>query len=166
MKNRIPLFTSLVFYGLYKAIAYFTGDPWLPLLIFCMPILLLILNFQLRKKLKYKGWFTNNNPLFAESESTFDSNIEQELLYDKLLEVIEDSSFELRDENRAKGELLISTPLNLLTWGENIYIQIESTHKGSKVHFNSVTIFGNSSWSRNDRNYEEFYENFEQSLII
>jgi hypothetical protein len=94
------------------------------------------------------------------------SEISAELLYEKLLEVAEDAEFKLLDTDKTTLSLLMGTSINFWTWGENVYIKIEPTQNGSVINFTSVTLFGNTSWKRNDKNFDSFIQDFESSLTI
>lgn len=90
-----------------------------------------------------------------------------DLSFDKLLEVIEKSKFQLLDTDESSRQILCGTSVNFWTWGENIYIQLSETEHGTTdVQFVSTTLFGGTSWGRNDKNYESFIASFEASLTI
>lgn len=165
--NKVPLLLSVISYAIYRLTWYLTDDAWLSLLIFLIPIGLLIINFLLRKRLTYSKWFLSPvNITLERTTHTTHSEISKDLLYDKLLEVIKDSQFNLLDKDNNESRILLGTSANFWTWGENIYIQLEPSSKGSVIHFTSVTLFGNTSWKRNDKNFDAFIHSFESSLTI
>lgn len=167
MKN-LPLFVSLTFLVLYKVIVHITANQWISLSVFIIPITFLILNFTLRKKLKYKSWFLTKINFFLEKRSyTLNSDISETLLFEKILEVIKDSEFSLYDSNKSELSILCGTSTTFWTWGENIYIKIQSLDKDlSCIIFETTTIYGSSSWNRNQKHYESFISSFEASLTI
>lgn len=165
--NKMPLLLTGVCYLVYWLIRYLTGEVWLPLLVFAVPLGLLILNLLLRRTLSFKKWFLSPANILLERRmhNSF-SDIEAGLLYDKLLDVIKNSQFTLLDADKTTGELLCGTSINLLTWGENIYVRLEAVRGGSQIHITSVTLFGNTSWNRNETNMESFIDSLETSLTI
>jgi len=166
--KRTPLLFTLAIVVCYKLIAYLTNEPILSLCIFAFPIGLLILNLALRKKIRYKNWFTSSIQFLIEKEDrSEESDIPISLLYEKLLEVVNDSEFKLLDQDDKNHRILIGTSLNFWTWGENIYIDlIESEGDSTKVEMTFVTLFGNTSWNRNSQHYSSFMSSFEASLTI
>ncbi len=168
MKHKLPFVIGISSLLLYKLLYYFTGNIYLALSVFIVPISMLVLNIFLRKKLRYKSWFLSKYNSFLEKEvSTFESDIPKELLFQKVLEVSVLSSFNELDSNVETSELLIGTTPNFWTWGENMYIEIkEKDSETSVVKITSVTIYGSYSWNRNRANYQHFYKSFQQSLTI
>lgn len=165
--NKIPFLVGIISFAIYRLTFYLTENTWLSILIFLLPISLLIIGLFFRKRLKYSNWFLNPvNISLERSVHSIESEISSDLLFDKLIEVIEDSQFRLLDTDKTKLMLLMGTSINFWTWGENIYIKIDPIQNGSIIHFTSVTLYGNSSWKRNDANLESFIQAFELSLTI
>lgn len=165
--NKIPLLLGILSLIIYRVLFYFTDNIWLSLSIFLVPVGLLIFNLSVRKRLSFSGWFLSTWNFFLERVThSFESELEAELLYAKFLEVAEDSKFRLLDTNENKLQLLLGTSAGFFTWGENVYIRITSSTGGSRVEFVSVTLFGNTSWKSNDKNFGAFIKSFESSLTI
>ena len=166
--NRIPLLLSVFFFLVYRLTSYLTGEIWLSLLVFTLPIGLLLLNLILRKSLRYKTWFLSPvNILLERKAHNLESDIDADLLFDKLLEVIETSRFQVLDVDKSKMQNMCGTSLNFWTWGENVYIELkEKQDRSTQIQFTSTTLFGNTSWNRNQRNYDSFIASFEASLTI
>jgi hypothetical protein len=127
----------------------------------------LSISLILRKKLQFKSWALNKrNFLLAKEVRIMTSDIPCELLFEKLIDVIEESDFDLADSDKNSFQLLATTFPNFYTWGENMYIEISETeNNNSEIKFTSVTIFG-YSWNRNKKNLEKFFQLFEESLTI
>ncbi len=166
--KKIPLLIGVVFFLLYKLIQNITGDPWLSLLVFALPIGILVTSFILRRQMRFKKWFLSPmNVFFEQKTNNYKSDIPSDLLLNKLTEMLEESDFKVFDTNEQELNILCGTSPNFWTWGENIYIQIDSkTPDESVISFTSVTLFGNTSWGRNQKNYELFISSFEDSLTI
>ncbi|MCH2225919.1 MAG: hypothetical protein MK066_14210 [Crocinitomicaceae bacterium] len=166
-RMKIPLILTITTYLTYKVMVYTTGYPLVSLLVFILPILILSSHLILRRKLRYRSWFLNkSNRLVERIHQETTSDISSELLFEKLVEVINKSEFNLLDTDPVKLQVLASTSVNFWTWGENIYIEVIPTNETSQVNLTSVTIFGNYSWNRNKKNHEHFYRSFEESLTI
>lgn len=166
--NKAPLLFTLICFVLYLTLRHFTGEIWISLLVFIPPVGLLITNLALRKNLRYKSWFIRYlGFLLEKKEFTTNSTISTDLLFDKLLEVIQDSEFQLLDADKTSFSLLCGTSVNFWTWGENIYIQLESGEDSTThLQFVSTNLFGGSSWNRNTNNYSSFINSLEDSLTI
>lgn len=166
--NKTPLLLSVIFFLIYRLTSYLTGEVWLSLLVFTPLIGLLVTNLFLRKSLRYKNWFLSSvNLLLERKTSHSDIDLSPDLLFEKLLEVIEDSEFRILDVDNESLQILCGTSTNFWTWGENIYIQLnENKDKSTSVEFVSTTLFGGTSWKRNEKNYESFVTSFEDSLTI
>lgn len=166
--NKFLFFFSLLFFVLYRLIYFYTGDFWISISVFSVPIGILLLNLVLRKSLKYKAWFLKFlRPLLDVKKTSFHSHISSDLLFEKLKEVIQDSKFKLYDENTKEHEFLCGTPINVMTWGENMYIKLTpSDDDSTSIEFISTTIFGNNSWRKNESNFKTFFNEFENALTI
>ncbi len=166
MKN-IPLLLGLSSFAVYRLTLYLTGNTWLSLLIFLIPIGLLLVSFLLRKSLYSSNWFLSPlNVLLERTSHNAVSDISADLLYEKLLEVANDSHFTQLDKDNSTLRILMGTSVNFWTWGENIYVQLKPTQTGTVIHFTSVTLYGNTSWKRNNKHFESFIKSFESSLTI
>lgn len=162
---RFPLILTIITFGVYRICLYFTGAKLLSLTVFLIPVMILMVGLLLRNKLRYRRWFIDpKNPLTEKEVRIFSSDIAPNLLFDKIKNVIGDSDLKLVDENRDQWLLLATTSINFLTWGENIYIQINP--KEQNIQITSTTIFGNYSWNRNTSNQDNFFHLFEESLTI
>jgi hypothetical protein len=162
---KAPLILSLLTYGLYRLSLLYTESHFISLLVLLIPVGLLAINFLIRGKLKYRNWFmSKRNILLDREEWDFHSDIEADLLFEKIKSVVNSSSFKLLDEDKEERIILASTSVSFFSWGENIYIEIHPEIE--QVVVTSVTIFGSYSWNRNRGNYDDFFQSFEASLTI
>ncbi|MCB9195294.1 MAG: hypothetical protein H6598_03635 [Flavobacteriales bacterium] len=162
---KAPLLLTLLSFTLYRVLLFTTGEMWISICVFIIPIALLSFGMIVRNSLKYKNWYLSPLNLTTEKfTKEMQSDISQELLYEKVKSVINDSEFKLVDEDEKQLTLLATTAPNWLTWGENIYIEL--LPNSNSVRITSVTIFGNYSWKKNSSNYESFIDQFEESLTI
>ena len=168
MTSKIPFITSIIKLIIYKAISYFFNAPWLALLVFIIPIGMLLSNFVFRKKIKYRNWYNKPWNKFLETKKENSKiDIEQSLLFSKLLADAELSGYKLVDHNEDTFEILYSTSINFWTWGENIYVKIEAKDsESSTITFTSLVLFGSYSWKRNQSNFDNYFVAFENSLTI
>lgn len=87
-------------------------------------------------------------------------------MFEKVIEVIQSSKFKLVETDQEKFEILATSPMTIWTWGENIYISFESIGKETQLKFCSTSFFGMYSWGKNEKNYDDFFNQIESSLII
>jgi hypothetical protein len=131
-----------------------------------IPILMLF-NLTFRRKLSFKNYYTNRFNLFTvkyHQETTIE--ISPDLLFDKMKEVINDSKFKLVDSNSKEYKILAITSATLWSWGENLYIDIKPTEKGSLMKIYSSTWFQLYVWGKNEENCKVILNELEESLIV
>jgi hypothetical protein len=164
----VPFLLSICLIIGYKLLNHFLEKPYYALLIFVPIVLLIGLNLVLRRKLKYKDWFIKHLGFLNEKVThSFKSEIPAPLLFDKILEQINDSETTLYDFKPSTLEILAGNSVGMRTWGENIYIDINATDsENPTVNLTSVTVFGIVSWNKNKENIDQFYSSFEESLTI
>ena len=163
----MPLVFSILVYGVYRLLVFLSVDRVTASFIFLLPIALLLFNFTLRKKLRYKDWFLSPWNFLLDKESfELKSDLPINLIVPKIEEVISQSKYKLLDSQESKSIFLLGTSISFWTWGENIYLEIKEENEGCSVELTSVTIFGSFSWGKNDKNFATFSEVFEQSLTI
>ena len=102
----------------------------------------------------------------AKTRSEILFTIPRELMFDKIIEVIKDSNFNLINANRDKYEILATTRISWLSWGENLYISFEDKENETIMKFCSATLFQIYSWGKNERNYDNLLKEIEDSLIV
>lgn len=126
-----------------------------------------IFNLLVRKSLSFKNYFISPYNLFTTKvhyQKTYE--IPKKLMFEKTMEVIENSNFRLIDTNREKLEFLAISSITFKSWGENLYISFEQNGDDTIMKFCSTTFFQMYSWGKNEKNYDDFLNNIEQSLII
>lgn len=126
-----------------------------------------IFNLTIRKSLSFKNYFTSQYNLLTTKvrfEKVYD--IPKELMFEKIIEVIKNSHFNLVDTDRNKYEILAITTITFKSWGENLYISFENKGNETIMKFCSATLFQIYSWGKNQKNYEVLMNDIESSLII
>ena len=126
-----------------------------------------IFNFAIRKSLSSKNYFTNNYNLFTSTvryEKSFD--LSKELMFEKIIEVLNNSDFKLVETSKSKFEILAISKITFKSWGENLYISFETSGNETTMKFCSVTIFQIYSWGKNEKNYTDLLNEIENSIII
>jgi hypothetical protein len=127
----------------------------------------LMFNLLIRKSLSFKSYFTSPfNVLTAKKRSEILFTIPRELMFEKIIEVINDSNFKLINANRDKYEILATTRISWLSWGENLYISFENKENETIMKFCSATLFQIYSWGKNERNYDNLLKEIEDSLTV
>lgn len=120
-----------------------------------------------RKQHSFKAFFTSKYNLLTSKFSkkeTFD--FPKDLLFDKLIEVLESAKFKVIHTNKERGEIFAVSQITFSSWGENIYITLQAQNDLTVMHFCSATFFQLYSWGKNERNYKNLFTEFEKSLII
>lgn len=124
-------------------------------------------NMVIRKSLSFKNYFKSRfNPLTSKmrSEKVFD--ISPNLMFEKTIEVIDNSNFKLAAVDKNKFEILATTKISWLSWGENLYISFESIQEKTIMKLCSVTLFQITSWGKNEKNFNKLLQEIEHSFTI
>lgn len=161
----LTLYVILLFTGVLRS---YLGDSlfggWL--LVYVI-IGFYIFNFSVRKILFFKSYFSSKfNILCCGHEVNFDVDIPADLLFDKLIEVIQGSDYRLRKVDKMNRLLLSTSSFSSLSWGENIYIQLNPKSEFTQVSIYSVCIVGVYDWGRNKTNCGNIMRELEESLIV
>ena len=126
-----------------------------------------IFNLIIRKIAWFKPYFTSKYNFFS---TKFRTNIEfdipKDLMFNKVIEVIENSKFKIQLVNQDKFEIFATSPMSFKSWGENIYIDFREDDGKTIMNFCSATISQIYSWGKNEQNYDQLIQNIEESLII
>lgn len=126
-----------------------------------------IFNLIIRKSLSFKNYFTSPYNLITTKvryQKSYD--IPKDLMFEKIIEVINNSNFKLVETNKDKLEILAISSLSFKSWGENLYISFETNGNKTIMKFCSITLFQMYSWGKNEKNYDDLLNNIESSLII
>ena len=132
-----------------------------------LPGLLFSFNFLVRKKVGFKSYFTSKyNFLTSKYEASVSSDLPVELMFQKMVEVIENSSLKLVSADETRNEIFATKGITWQSWGENIYIDFTTENGKTKMSFVSTTVVGMVTWGKNERNYHQLLSTFEESLTI
>ena len=126
-----------------------------------------VFNLVIRRSLFFKNYFTSQyNVLTSKvrSEKAFD--IPKELMFEKMIEVIDHSKFKLVEAHKERLEILAITNITFKSWGENLYISFETIGDETIMKFCSVTFFQITSWGKNEKNYNDLLSEIESSFTI
>jgi len=126
-----------------------------------------IFNFTIRKSLKFKSYFTSKYNLFTTKfryKKSYD--ISRDLMFEKVIEVVNNSNFKLVETDNEKPEILAITTITFRSWGENLYIGFETIGNETIMNFCSTTLFQLYSWGKNEKNYNNLINEIDKSLII
>ena len=126
-----------------------------------------IFNLIIRKSLSFKNYFTSQYNLFTTktwSEKLYD--IPKELMFKKIIEVINNSDFKLVEVDKDKFEILAISTITFKSWGENLYISFETKGDETILKFCSSTLFQMYSWGKNEKNYDDLLNEIESSLTV
>lgn len=156
----------MVLIPVYSGYVLEPGNPGLMISIFVI-LGFFVLNLIIRKSLSFKRYFISPfNALTSKVhlEKAFD--ISKALMFEKIVEVIDRSKFELTEVDKDKFEILATSKISWLSWGENIYISFETRGNETIMKFCSVTLFQIYSWGKNEKNWEQLLGEIENSLTI
>lgn len=126
-----------------------------------------VFNFIIRKSLSFKNYFIHQYNFLittVRSEKTFD--ISKDLMFEKIIEVINDSEFKLAEVDKDKFEILAISKITFKSWGENLYISFEAIGNETIMKFCSVTLFQIYSWGKNQKNCDDLLNEIESSLTV
>jgi len=130
-------------------------------------VVFFIFNLIIRKSLSFKNYFTNQYNLFTTKvwhQKSYD--IPKDLMFEKIIEVINSSDFKLVETNKEKLEILAISTITFKSWGENLYISFETNGNETIMKFCSATLFQIYSWGKNEKNYDNLLNDIENSLIV
>ena len=142
------------------------NNPIMMVLLFLI-IVFFIFNLIIRKSLSFKKYFTSPYNLFTTKvrhQKSYD--IPKDLMFEKTIEVINDSNFKLAEINKEKLEIIAISSVTFKSWGENLYISFESDGNETIMKFCSATLFQMYSWGKNEKNYNNLLNDIESSLIV
>lgn len=142
------------------------GNPVLLVTIFLI-VGFFIFNLVIRKSLSFKNYFTHRYNLLTSkvrAEKSFD--IPKELMFEKVMEVINDSKFTLAEADRERFEILAIAPISWFSWGENVYVSFETSGDETVMKFCSATLFQIYDWGKNEKNFSHLMDEFESSLTV
>lgn len=124
-------------------------------------------NSLVRKSPLFKGYFISRFNIFSEKmtwEKEFD--FDQELLFNKIMEVIDDSNFELVSSDSAQGKIFAIAKMKPNSWGENLYFDFTSKDNHTVLKLTSTSVFGWRLFGDTENNWNKFMNDFEESLTI
>ena len=136
--------------------------------IICLVIISLFLfNNLVRNSIFFKPYFLSKWNIFTSKYVTdFEFDIPKELMFDKLIEVINDGPMKLKYSNKDKFMILATSKLSWASWGDNIYIYPIQLDGQSMLRFESVTPLQVFDWGKNKNNFQIFLQKLEESLTV
>ncbi|MFT5723395.1 MAG: photosystem I reaction center subunit XII [Bacteroidia bacterium] len=124
-------------------------------------------NLIVRNRSSMKNYFTSKyNFSTVKYRSTIESDIPKDLVFQKLMEVLESSSLKIRNTNPGLLEFFATSRTTIWSWGENVYIKLEEHQGKTQIVFCITTIFGILSMGRIEEHAKEILNSFEEALII
>jgi len=168
MKNLKHILVALLIMLISVLITYYvkSNNPILAIIPFIL-IGFFIFNLTIRSSLSFKNYFTSRFNIFTTKVHYQKSyEIPKDLMFEKIIEVINNSKFKLVKTNKEKYEILAITTITFNSWGENLYLSFDTSENMTIMNFCSTTLFQMYSWGKNDKNYSELLKNIENSLII
>ena len=151
----------------FYARTYNNGSNSIALILAICLFTFFIFNLVIRKIAWFKPYFTSKyNFLATKFRTKIEFDIPKELMFKKVIEVIENSKFKIQLVNEDKFEIFAISPVSFKSWGENIYIDFQEDDGKTVMNFCSATISQIYSWGKNEQNYDQLVQSIEESLII
>jgi hypothetical protein len=126
-----------------------------------------VFNLIIRKSLSFKNYFISRyNLLTTKVRAEKGYDIPKELMFEKIIEVINNSGFKLIKTDKEKFEILAISTITFKSWGENLYINFETKGNETIMKFCSSTLFQIYSWGKNEKNYDDLLNEIENSLTV
>jgi hypothetical protein len=160
------VFAVIAMFGVVVIVQRSFGQPGMNI---CAAVIaaLFIFSIIVRKKFSFKSFFVSKyNLLSTKYRRTQEFDFPKDLLFEKLVEVLESAGFKIIYTNKITGDIFATSSLSLSSWGENIYITLKEHNEQTTMDFCSSTFFQIISWGKNERNYERMFNEFENSLIV
>lgn len=85
-------------------------------------------------------------------------------IFDSCLKAITSLNWEIAFSNQSNGTIKAETNLSLLSWGEDIEIEIQYVQGGIKVNINSESRSQLIDWGKNDENIQKFFSLLENLI--
>lgn len=146
---------------------YNNGDNSIGFAFILLIVSFFVFNILVRKIAWFKPYFTSKyNFLSTKFRTKIEFDISEELMFEKVIEVMESSRFTLKQINKDTFEIFAISPMSFRSWGENIYIDFKEEEGKTVLNFCSATIFQLYSWGKNKENYNKLIQHIEESLTI
>lgn len=165
LKDIIVILIIVVFPALLTF--YMKPDDSIMKIIIFLIVFVFVFNLIFRKSLSFKKYFTSKYNILTTKvrfEKSYDIPID--LMYDNIIEVINNSSFKLVETDKKNYQLLAISKVTFWSWGENLYINFEKKGTETVMLFCSSTLFGIYSWGKIEKNYDVLLSEIESSLIV
>lgn len=128
---------------------------------------IILIHLGLRSQLSMKNYFASKyNILTSKHEVSSTYEIPHDLLFDKVVEVLEDHGYKKIKVDKEKGLIFTPASISFKSWGENLYFTVTKIDESTtELLFESVA-FQLYSWGKNEDNANQFFAKLEESLII
>ena len=167
MKNLKDLMATILFIGSIFLVIHFQNNTYVYWGVGIVIPSFLLLNWSIRKSLNYKSYFLSKYNIFtAKYSNTIQVDLSVNTAFEKLKEVLDESSFKIVDINYDDYEILVISKMSVWSLSENLYLSVQSTSNGSKILVEISTLFSVYSWGKNEENFKNLFKKFEESFII
>ena len=106
------------------------------------------------------------NFMVSKSVETIHTEIEPDLLFDKVVEEIRKSKLRISYASRKERLVAISTPMSLRSWGERIYFEVVEKGKNADLIIESIAPGQVISYGKNKENTKKLIQHIEDSFTI
>ena len=92
--------------------------------------------------------------------------LSKDIIFDKYLEIIQGTEFEVLYKNEEKGELFLCTLTNLFVWKQNLYLKLIEKNGETIVTIDCATVNQMVSWGANKQRTDALIQRMEDAFII
>lgn len=143
-----------------------SNDP-LFMVVIALIVGFFIFHLVIRGSLSFMTYFCSRyNPLTSKWRKEMTYDVPQELMLEKLIEVIDESHFRLKAVDKERGLLLAITSISWRSWGENLYIRMEPEGEQTRMIVCSATLFQLYDWGKNKQNLQTLMTEIEESFTV
>ncbi len=158
----------LIAVGLFFAVSVQKDDTNFLVAIILVISSLFLFHLSIRKVPFFKGYFVSKLNILCNTFQKIDKvDLTKDLLFEQMVEIINESSFNIFYKNSETGEIMATSSFCWKSWGENIYITVKELDKANaQLEFYSSAIMQIYDWGKNEENYNQLVKRREESLIV
>jgi len=169
MRTLINISVAIILFVVVYFLAFYANSQSniVSILLIAIFFPLFLFNIVVRRILWFRPYFISKfNLLTGKFKIDNEYDFGKGILFHKIIEVLRNSKYKVVKYDEEKALILATSRMSWMSWGENIYIKIDESGEKVIMNFCSTTLFGIYSWGRNEDNYYNLINSFDESLII
>lgn len=162
------IIAALIAVGFFFAVSVQKNDTNFLVAIILVISGLFLFHLSIRKVPFFKGYFVSKLNILCNTFQKIDKvDLTKDLLFEQMIEIINESSFNIFYKNSDTGEIMATSSFCWKSWGENLYITVKELDKvNAQLEFYSSAIMQIYDWGKNEENYNQLVKRREESLIV